>query len=57
MMNEPSSSEPDQADFEERLDEMRAEGQTHRPLQTPAVESVPTSLAEERRAVPEPKGD
>jgi hypothetical protein len=55
-MIEPSSGEPNRADFEERLDEMRAEGQAHRPPQTPAVESVPTSLDEERRAVEEPKG-
>jgi hypothetical protein len=51
-MTEPHS-EPDQRDLDARLDEQRASGQYHRPLQTPATESSEASLEAERRAVDE----
>ena len=47
-----SAPGPDEADLEQRLDEEREAGRTHRPRQTPATEPAEVSVDEERRATP-----
>ncbi len=44
-------SDGDEAAFDARLDEKRADGDVHRPRQTAATESVEESVDEQRRAV------
>jgi hypothetical protein len=44
-------------DLDQRLEEERAAGTRHRPVQQPAAESIEESLAEQRRTVTDDQRD